>query len=96
MNIEGIDKATLLAALFNGSKQQGMGFMDKRGADAMTVEQAQQELDGMAPRLYFDYLYGRVLKIDIRGDDLNTRLYNRDNGEGAAEAIVAAVSKGVS
>jgi hypothetical protein len=87
MDITGISKPALLAALFNASKQQGLGFMDVRGAAPMTVEDAGQviEQDGM----HFDYLRGRVMKIDIEGDALNPRLYDRDNGDGAAERAVA-------
>ncbi len=90
MDISGIDKAELLAALYNGSRQQGMGFMHARGAYPMTVEQARAEIANNQ-WLYFDYLHGRVMKIDLSGDELNTSLYNRDNGQGAAEKIIAAV-----
>lgn len=88
MNIAGLDKAEVLAALYNGSRQQGMGFLHKRGGEEMTVEQAQVELKN---ETYFDYLYGRVMKIDLCGDEVNTGLYNRDNGQGAAEAIINAL-----
>lgn len=87
MNIEGLDKAEVLAALYNGSQQQGMGFLQARGAEGMTVEQARKELANNEHG-YFDYLYGRVMKIRLRGDELNSALYNRDNGQGAAEAII--------
>jgi hypothetical protein len=90
MNIAGLDKAEVLAALYNGSRQQGMGFLQTRGAEGMTVEQAREELANNE-RLYFDYLHGRVMKISLRGDELNTALYNRDNGQGAAEAIIEAL-----
>lgn len=103
MDITGLNKAAVLAALYNGSKQQGMGFIHARGGEGMTVEQAQAEIDkGIAygvcaglskeeaerSALYFDYLHGRVLKVDLNGDDLYTGLYNRDNGKGAAERII--------
>ena len=87
MNIEGLDKAEVLAALYNGSRQQGMGFLQTRGAEGMTVEQAREEL-ASNERGYFDYLHGRVMKISLRGEELNTALYNRDNGQGAAESII--------
>ncbi len=90
MNIAGLDKAEVLAALYNGSRQQGMGFMHSRGAAGMTVEQARAEIANNE-RLYFDYLHGRVMKISLRGDELETALYNRDNGQGAAEAIISAL-----
>ena len=37
---------------------------------------------------YIDYFSGRVFKADISGDIFETGLYNRDNGNGAAERIV--------
>ena len=87
MNIAGLDKAEVLAALYNGSRQQGMGFLDTLDEQWMTVKQAREELENNE-RGYFDYLHGRVMKISLRGDEIDTRLYNRDNGEGAAEAII--------
>ncbi len=88
MNIAGLNKAEVLAALYNGSRQQGMGFMHARGAEGMTVEQASEEIANNKS-MYFDYLHGRVMKIDLSGDELDTELYNRDNGRGAAERIIA-------
>ena len=90
MDIAGLDKAEVLAALYNGSRQQGMGFLQTRGAEGMTVEQARDEIANNE-RMYFDYLHGRVMKISLRGDELDTGLYNRDNGQGAAEAVIEAL-----
>lgn len=90
ISIKGIDKAELLAALFNRSHQQGMGFMNAAGRTDMTVEQAKEVIEKHydPETLYFDYLRGRVLKVGIAGDTLRTALYNRDVGEGAAEFVV--------
>lgn len=44
IDIKGIDKAELLAALFNGSRQMGMGMMHFEGAKPMTVEQARKHI----------------------------------------------------
>jgi hypothetical protein len=90
MNIAGLDKAEVLAALYNNARQQGMGFLQTRGAEGMTVEQAREEIANNK-RMYFDYLHGRVMKISLRGDELETALYNRDNGQGTAESIIAAL-----
>ena len=92
MNIAGISKAKILAALYNASRPQGMGFLQSKTGD-MSEAEAQELLD--AGHTYFDYLYGRVMKIDLSGDELRTALYDRDNGQGAAEdaitrALVAA------
>ena len=38
---------------------------------------------------YFDYLYGRVLKVDLSGDEFDERLYERDNGRDSAARAIA-------
>lgn len=92
-DITGIDKAELLATLYNASRQQGMGFMHQRGAAGMTADEARAEL---ANGDYFDYLHGRVMKISLKGDKLCTRLYDRDNGQGAGERAISHLLKSVS
>lgn len=87
MDIAGLDKAEVLAALYNGARQQGLGIFNQRGGAGMTVEQAREELANNE-RKYFDYLHGRVMKVSLKSDELNTGLYNRDNGYGLAEEIV--------
>ena len=81
LDIKGIDKALLLVCLFNRSKQQGMGFLDDRG---VTTLQPGVAAELVSKQTYFDYLFGRVMKVEIGGDTLNPYLYDRDNGEGAA------------
>lgn len=94
IDIKGLDRASVLAALYNHSRPQGMGFLHSN-KENMTVEQAREILsdpsraieDGRGRRaLYFDYLNGRVMKVDIDEsvDELDERLYDRDNGQGAA------------
>lgn len=89
IDISGIEKPVLLAALYNASKQQGLGFMHDRGATGMTEEQAADEIERQG--YSFDYLHGRVMKVDIRNDDLSVWLYDRDNGQGAAAKVVASL-----
>ena len=38
--------------------------------------------------LYFDHLHGRVMKVDINGDEFDPRLFDRNNGEGSAEKAI--------
>jgi len=83
ISIKGLSKAAVLAALYNASQQQGMGFLHQRGATGMTVEEARKEIEA-SPDMYFDYLHGRVMKVGLKGDELEERLYDRDNGSGAA------------
>jgi len=81
IKIKETDKAKVLSTLYNSSKQQGMGFLDSRGQYQMTEEEAQKLLSNQT---YFDYVYGRVMKIDLSLCEFDTWLYDRDNGEKAA------------
>ena len=78
----GLTKAEVLCALYNNSKPQGMGmFVYQPGK--MTLEIAEKILK---ERTYFDYIQGRVMKVDLSEDDgFEEWLYDRDNGEGAAQ-----------
>lgn len=86
MNITGMDKAKVLCALYNGARVQGLGFLQATPGD-MTEAEAANILSQVGGRPYFDYLRGRVMKIALE-DELDTRLYDRDNGEGSAEAAI--------
>ncbi len=90
MNISGLNKAKVLAALYNNSKIQGLGFLDG-DRTRMTESQAEEILK---TQTYFDYLKGRVMKIDLSGEDVNTRLYNRDIGDGEAERVIESLRNG--
>ena len=87
MNIANLNHAEVLAALYNNAKVQGLGFLQSVEGE-MTKDEAQKILDE-TPDKYFDYLMGRVMKIEIKGDKIQTRLYYRDNGEGAAERAIS-------
>ena len=89
MDIKGMDKAKILAALYNGARSQGMGLLHYT-PEAMTPTEAQEILD--SGQTYFDYHKGRVMKISLESDELRTDLYNRDNGPGAAESIIADIA----
>lgn len=85
MDIKGISKAKILAALYNASRPLGLGHLQATAGD-MTEAEAQKLLDD--GQTQFDYLRGRVMKIDLSGDELRTALYDRDNGQGAAEDAI--------
>lgn len=89
MNIKGMNKAKILASLYNKSKPLGMGFLHYTPAE-MTEDEAKKYLD--SGQTYFDYLNGRVMKIDLSGDELRTGLYDRDNGDGECERIVKSIA----
>ena len=50
------------------------------------IEEQQTRFPQLKP--YFDYLKGRVMKVEINGSMLDARLYDRDNGPGAAKRVV--------
>ena len=90
IDISSMDKAEVLAALYNASHPQGLGLLNAR-PEPMTTEEARQGLD--TGQTYFDYVKGRVLKIDLTGDTLDPGLYDRDNGAGAAESALRHLRK---
>lgn len=85
IDISGLDKAEVLLALYNGSHCQGLGFL--AATNTYTLEDAKRDLEESFDG-YFDYLRGRVLKVDLSGDSFDSWLYDRDCGEGAAEAAI--------
>ncbi len=87
MDISGYNKATLLAILYNRARPQGMGFLHY-DPTPWTDEDAQAYIDKNG--LTFDYVKGRVMKVDISRNTLETGLYNRDNGANAAENALRA------
>ncbi len=62
INIEGLDKAELLAALYNNSQPLGLGFL-KGLSNSMTLKDANVFIKEKG--LSFDYLNGRVMKINL-------------------------------
>ena len=91
VNTEGIDRAELLAALFNAALPgHNMALLAYDAQpEQMTPTEAQELLD--SGRDYFDYHRGRVLKIDVTKDELHPQNYDRDNGEGAVAQVVASL-----
>jgi len=85
--------AERLARLYNHARPQGLGFLRYKPGN-MTIEEAQAILDETPGETYVDYLRGRVMKIDVAKEPLDTWLYNRDNGHGAAERALAAKEEG--
>lgn len=87
INIAGLDKAKVLIALYEHARVQGLGVLQAKN-EPMTETEANALLKDND---YFDYLHGRVMKIRIAGDDIEERLYDRDNGFGAAAIAVDTV-----
>lgn len=85
INIKGLDKGAVLAALHNGTRPQGMGFLNARDDD-MTADEANVYL---ARSPYVDYCAGRPIKVSFASDEIDPRLYDRDAGQGVAESIIS-------
>lgn len=75
-------KLTLFYCLINNSSHQTRFI--SRDADISQHDYALRCIK----KGYIDRFNGRVFKTDISGSTFETGLYNRDNGNGAAERIV--------
>ena len=78
----GLDRYEVLCALYNNSKPLGLGILHFT-LENLTLKEAHEQLDGYD---YADYVKGRVIKVKLPEDaeSFSPRLYDRDNGEGAA------------
>lgn len=85
VDISNKDKAEVLAALYNNSHPQGLGFL-QYNPKPMTIDEARELLEQTTD---FDYLAGRVMKICLTNNIVHTSGYNRDNGSGAAERCIS-------
>lgn len=88
MDISKVSKPKLLAALYNRAQPLGLGFLQYNPAEMDENEAAEL----LKNQTYFDYLKGRVMKVDFSKDEMRTDLYNRDNGPNAAEDVLAMIS----
>ncbi len=92
INISHLSKAEAFRRLFNGvsngiNHPPMIAIMQKM-MPRMTLKEAEQ-IVGDGKNLYFDYVDGRCMKVDLSKDEFNERLYDRDSGEGAAARALA-------
>ena len=85
ISIKGLNKAEVLKSLYDHSHVQGYGFLQAVPDGFVTVSHCEELLERST---YFDYLYGKVLKVDLSGDEFDERLYDRDCGLGAAQRAI--------
>lgn len=100
IDVRDIDRAELLAALYNATRPVGRGAMhdlcrDMTVAEArVALEEQRQQQRGLG-RLgiiaYFDYLYGRPIKLDVEQDALDFYNYDDDAGAGTGKRVVEAL-----
>lgn len=92
IDIKGIDKAKVLQALYAVAKPQGMSFMHYRAGD-LSIDECRILLSSAGKDLYFDYVLGRVMKVNLSGDSFDPWGFDRDNGQGAAQAAIDALKR---
>ena len=90
VSIKGLDKAKVLKALYDNSHVQGLGIMHAAPEGTVTEDRCRELLE---KNTAYDYLYGRVMKVDLAGDEFDERLYDRGCGEGAAQRAVDSISQ---
>jgi hypothetical protein len=89
MNVKGLDKGRILKALYNNTRLiASMAYATAQVRGDLTTDDARAIIQERGTNLYFDYLHGRMIKTDLRGDEIDFRLYDRDNFPGAGELAV--------
>ena len=90
VDISGLDKAEVLYALYNSSHYQGISFLGM--VNNYTLEDCRKDFEESKSK-YFDYLHGKVIKVNLSGDNFDPFLYDRDCGEGAAQEAIDKLRK---
>lgn len=85
VSIKGLDKIEVLRALYAHARPLGMGAL-QYVAGPLDKSEAEQLLNQMH---YFDYVKGRIMKVSLKGDEFSPSLYDRDNGDGAAQRAIS-------
>lgn len=98
VDTRGLPKVEVFLALYNNARPQGMGLENAQPIDMLPQEAerwlAGENVDGYRSPftknpLSFDYVNGRILKVDLKDDDgFWAGLYDRDNGEGRAAEVI--------
>lgn len=89
IDISGLPKHAVLAALWNAAKPQSIFDRKAAMSETRAREVADWLMESKLPDDRLDWLDSRVMKVDIRGDSFDPVLYDRDNGgEGAAARVI--------
>ena len=84
VDIKGLEKHDVFEALYRATHQQGMGIFNP---DNLSRKELDCIYDNSKSK-YFDYVSGRVMKVDLSGDEFEERLFDRDNYPGAAQDAI--------
>lgn len=91
INVAGLDKAELLAALYNATYATGLGILDDMGRD-ITVEEARADLSQLASEgrpLLLDNYRGRTFRMSFDSNLIDSSHYDSIAGQGIAAEVVA-------
>lgn len=91
ISLVGLDKARLLAALYNASRPIGIGFLWYDPEPMSEAEAA--ELLKRGRGTWVEYLKGRVIKIDLAQTAWSPKGYDEINGQGAAQKVIEELRK---
>jgi hypothetical protein len=84
IDIEGIDKISLLEELWNKSPVASFYTLNKILPPKFDKDKASKDVHE-----YIDYFCGRVIKSNLSGNYVNPQGYDRDVGEGMFAKIVS-------
>lgn len=88
IDITGLPKHAVVAALWGAARAQSAFDYKIAMSESRALEVA-AFLESKLPSDRLDWVDGRVLKVDIRGDSFDPVFYDRDNGgEGAAARVI--------
>ena len=88
VSIKGLEKGDVLLALWKRSKCQGLSYYDLPWGHSPLCHFEIKKRQELGIPLYFDYYAGKIIKCDITWDEFDSTLYDRDNGEGAAQMAI--------
>jgi hypothetical protein len=89
IDISKLSKVQVLVALYNAAQPLGTGLLHYDAAP-MSEEEAVHLLEQST---YFDYVKGRVMKVDLSKNEFDPRLYDRDNGQGEAQRVISELTQ---
>lgn len=93
VNIEGLPKPRVLAALYNNSRAVGVGKYQYNPEHKMTYREAEKLLTNKST---YDLLFGRVMYITMEPDttELDNTLYDKYlNEDGRMERVINEIKK---
>ncbi|MFI7415337.1 hypothetical protein ACIBU0_42555 [Streptomyces sp. NPDC049627] len=91
IDISGLNKAKVLAALWNNAAPPPPHINPNPRNFAMTAAEAAELILRDGPG--FDYLEDRLLKVNIGDDTFDPWGYDRDNGDGLAARVIGHLRK---